>query len=113
MEKVTANVNNRMLYRAKVRRDHKHKVVQKYFDLYQWFWFHTEFWLAPEERRPYTYIMRDWIFPHKGWFYLISAVWFLLLGLNHSIPAYIVAVLTAFLWGHLVWGSPWIKGQKV
>lgn len=27
--------------------------------LYAWLWFTTEFWLAPSERRPYTYIMRD------------------------------------------------------
>jgi uncharacterized protein YdaL len=102
-------------YKLKVRRDHKTRLVRASFSLYAWFWFHTEFWLQPIDRRPYTYIMRDWIFPHKNWFWLITAIWFpgmVVWSHWNGIPATIIGILTAMLWAHLVWGSKWKEGEQ-
>ena len=82
---------------------------------YQWFWFHTEFWLTPVNRRPYTFIMRDWIFTHIGWFVLALVVWFGLLffwNLYQPTPALIIGLLSSFLLAHLVWGTKWIEHQQ-
>lgn len=103
-------------YRQSVRTNHQSRVVRGYFDFYAWFWFHTEFWLAPEERRPYTFIFRDWIFPHKNIFWVISAVWFLgIMAWVHWNPygASVTGMLTICLWAHLVWGSDWVPGEKL
>jgi len=84
-------------------------------NFYQWFWFHTEFWLTPIDRRPYTFIMRDWIYTHVGWFILILIAWFggvFVWNLHHPLPASIVGFLSAFLLAHLVWGTKWIEGQQ-
>jgi hypothetical protein len=95
---------------------HGNPVVRKYFDLYGWFWFHTEFWIQDlEDRRPYTFIMRDWIFPHMGWFYLISVVWYAgILAWVHwePYPAAVVGILSALVWAHLRWGAKWIEGEQ-
>lgn len=82
---------------------------------YQWFWFHTEFWLTPVDRRPYTFIMRDWIYTHVGWFVLMLGIWFAAFftwNLYHPVPASIIGSLSVFLLAHLVWGSKWIEGQQ-
>jgi hypothetical protein len=84
-------------------------------ELYQWFWFHTEFWLTPVNRRPYTFIMRDWIFTHLHAFYAIVLIWIAgMLALTnwHPYPAAILLLLSGFLIAHLVWGSRWIEGQQ-
>ncbi len=82
---------------------------------YQQLWFHTEFWLTPVNRRPYTFIMRDWIYTHGNLFVIILALW--LGGLvNWSVyqpvPALITGILSSFLLAHLVWGTKWIEGQQ-
>ena len=82
---------------------------------YQWFWFHTEFWLTPVNRRPYTFIMRDWIYAHGGYTVLMVVVWFIgvfMWNMNCPILASVVGFFTAFLLAHLVWGSTWIEGQQ-
>lgn len=102
-------------YKAHIRAGHRNPVVRKWFGLYAWFWFHTEFWLEKLERRPYTYIMRDWIYPNEVLFYVISALWFLGLAAWSWFQGFaptIVGILTAMLWAHLVWGSSWIPGQQ-
>ncbi len=82
---------------------------------YQWFWFKTEFWLTPVNRRPYTFIMRDWIYSHKVYFIIIITIW---IGLdiwwviNSPIPALIVGLLLSFLLAHLIWGTKWIERQQ-
>jgi hypothetical protein len=105
----------RTLYKNKVAKDHKSKVVREYFSLYAWFWFHTQFWLAPLDRRPYTYIMRDWIYPHMKLFIVLSIIW--LAGCLawlywQPYPAAIILMLSSLLWAHLVWGSEWIPGEQ-
>jgi hypothetical protein len=52
----------------------------------------------------HTHIMRDWIFPHMGWFFLISIVWYAgILAWLHwqPYPAAIVGILSALVWAHL------------
>jgi len=82
---------------------------------YQWFWFNTEFWLTPVDRRPYTFIMRDWIYTHIGWFIVMASVWFagvFTWVLFQPVPASFIGFFSAFLLAHLVWGSKWIEGQQ-
>jgi hypothetical protein len=82
---------------------------------YLWFWFHTEFWLTPLDRRPYTFIWRDWIYPHAGSFAIMVVFWyagtFALLAFYRWIAA-ILLLLSSALIAHLVWGSQWIEGQQ-
>jgi hypothetical protein len=104
------------LYRKRINKQHKKKITRIYFSLYAWFWFHTEFWIKdPEERRPYTYIMRDWIYPHIAWFLVLSATWFIgmfILQVWRPLLALSLTLPTALLWAHLVWGSKWIKSEQ-
>ncbi len=82
---------------------------------YQWFWFHTEFWLTPVNRRPYTFIMRDWLYNHVGWFVVILVIWFggiLAWSLFNPTLASILGFLSGFLLAHLIWGTKWIEGQQ-
>ncbi len=102
-------------YKSKVRHDHQSRTVRAYFSLYAWFWFHTEFWLEPEDRRPYTYIMRDWIYPHLPAFVAILLVWYAgLLAWAHwsAYPPLILGILSSLLVAHLIWGSEWIPNEQ-
>jgi hypothetical protein len=90
-------------------------MIKKLGEFYLWFWYHTEFWLTKINRRPYTFIMRDWIFRHTNVAFILVLSWFaLLIGLAHIIEIWtvVLAILTAFLLGHLVWGSAWIEHQQ-
>jgi len=82
---------------------------------YQWFWFHTEFWLTPVNRRPYTFIMRDWIYNHDVLTTILVFGWFIgmvILSLWYGTVSTILSIFTALLTAHLVWGSRWIEGQQ-
>lgn len=82
---------------------------------YQWFWFHSEWYLTPVNRRPYTFIMRDWIYTHVGLSVLVIIVWFsgvFVWNLYHPVPASIVGFSSAGLLAHLVWGSKYIENQQ-
>ena len=84
-------------------------------EFYQWSWFRVEFWLTPVNRRPLTFIMRDWLFRHTTSFIVILAVWFggvFVWNLYHPVPASIVGFLSAFLLAHLIWGTKWIEHQQ-
>lgn len=109
-------MNNRHLYYRNVARSHRTAAVRKWFGLYAWFWYHTEFWIKqPEQRRPYTYIMRDWIYPHMNWFRAMLVCFNVLMGwLTFCIqPAVAVPwVLASWLCAHLTWGGGWIPGQQ-
>jgi len=102
-------------YNAEVRQDHQSKIVRKWFGLYAWFWFHTQFWLDPLDRRPYTFIFRDWIYPHMAWFLVLLFAWyagmFVWLYWAPWAPA-VLLVLSSWLAAHLVWGSPWVPNQQ-
>lgn len=83
--------------------------------IYQKIWFHTEFWLTPVDRRPLTFIMKDWIYTHVGLFCLILVVYFggvFYWNLHHPLPASIIGFFSAGLLAHLVWGTKWIEGQQ-
>lgn len=102
-------------YKQKVAQDHKTRVVRTLFSLHAWFWFHTEFWLQPIDRRPFTYIMRDWIYSHMKTFLVILVAWYagLLVWLHwNPYPPAILIGLSSWLGGHLVWGGKWIQGQQ-
>jgi hypothetical protein len=103
-------------YKAHVAEDHKNRTVRAYFDLYAWFWFHTQFWIKdPEQRRPYTFIMRDWIYTHRVWYRVILITWYagMLALLNwHPYPAAMLLILSSWLAAHLTWGSKWIPGEQ-
>jgi hypothetical protein len=104
-------------YLSKVAKDHSTPLVRRTFSLYAWFWFHTEaLWIKdPEKRRPYTFMMRDWIYPHKPVFTAISLAWYAGLSiLTHWMPypALVLGCLSSLLLAHLVWGSPWQRGEQ-
>lgn len=105
------------LYRESVYRDHKTRIVRAGFSIYAWFWFHTEaLWIKNTLlRRPYTYIFRDWLYPHMKWFLTILAVWYIgMLVWMHwnPYPPAILMALSSWLSAHLVWGSRWKKGEQ-
>lgn len=82
---------------------------------YLWFWFHTEFWLTKIDRRPYTFIMRDWIYTHLNFALVLIAVFYagmVTLSCWHGTAATITVALGSLLLAHLVWGSTWIEGQQ-
>jgi hypothetical protein len=84
-------------------------------ELYQWFWFHTEFWLTPTNRRPYTFIMRDWIYTHANIAAAMMLAWFagmIVLSVWHGTLATVLSILSGLITAHLVWGSAWIEGQQ-
>ena len=65
-------------YRQTIHRDHKTRLVRAGFSLYAWIWFHMEAlsYKDPEARRPFTFIMRDWIYPHMKAFLVLMGVWY-------------------------------------
>ena len=84
-------------------------------DFYNWFWYHTEFWLTPVNRRPFTFIFRDWIYTHLAVFVALVALWFtgmVILSIWHGTATTITSVFTGMLLAHLVWGAGWIEGQQ-
>lgn len=101
-------------YKLKVSQDHKTATVKKWFGLYAWFWFHTEIWLEPLERRPYTYIFRDEIHNHKiRSTTIIIIVTSILVWSTLKVPTLVILdLLYGFLWGHLVWGTKYIPLEQ-
>ncbi len=84
-------------------------------NLYQKIWFYTEFWLTPIDRRPWTFIMRDWIYTHLNLAIGSIATWFLgmiILSIWHGTLATILSIFTGLLTAHLVWGSKYIEQEQ-
>ena len=82
---------------------------------YQWLWFHTEFWLTPVNRRPFTFIMRDWIYRNVGWFAVLVTLFYtgmIILSLTHGTVSTVIVALGSFLLAHLVWGSKYIEQEQ-
>ena len=82
---------------------------------YQWFWFHTEFWLTRVDRRPYTFIMRDWIYTHSGFAAAMVFSWFtgvMALSIWYGTLSTGLSIFSGLLTAHLVWGSQWIEHQQ-
>jgi hypothetical protein len=84
-------------------------------ELYQWVWFHTEFWLTPKERRPYTFIWRDWIYNNVGLFTLLTILFhviIIIISIEHGTATTIIVMFGDFLLAHLIWGTVWIEGEQ-
>jgi hypothetical protein len=83
--------------------------------IYCWVWYHTEFWLTPLNRRPFTFMMRDFWAEHKLWGTIIfltvtglivyACIWSLWLG----IP---LLAFHSMLFAHLWWGTKYIHGEQ-
>lgn len=93
--------------------------LQKYgIDIYKWFWWHIEFWLEPEDRRPLTYIFRDWYHNYPLIIIIILSAFFYCLGrwwLPVSVGDFLIGffcLLVGALLGHLFWGQPYIPDQR-
>ncbi len=85
-------------------------------EIYSWFWYHTEIWIADKlKRRPYTYIMRDWIFTHGNAAAALALAWIagmITLSVWHGTAATISSIVSGLILGHLVWGSRWIQDEQ-
>jgi len=84
-------------------------------ELYQWFWFRFEFWLTPVNRRPFTFIMRDWIYTHIPQAVTLIIAFYvgmIVLSLWHGTVSTITTSFGSALLAHLVWGSEYIEGQQ-
>ena len=87
-------------------------------NLYKIFWFYTQFWLKPEVRRPYTFLMRDWYhtaplptivglaitFYMIGRYTTLASIWWLL--------GVVLALVAGIILGHLFWGRKHIPNQQ-
>ncbi len=79
--------------------------------MYAWFWFHTQFWLPPEERRPYTFIIRDFYRDHPIlWSFLMFLAGYF--SFNHLRPWDFAKVSVGLLLGHLFWGARYKPGEQ-
>ena len=90
----------------------------KGLDLYRWFWYHTEFWIPKDERRPYTYLMRDFYHGSPLLTLLIFCTlsycfgrWWVPLAIATLLKG-LGLLLGGILLGHLFWGTPWKQGEK-
>jgi hypothetical protein len=101
-------------YKSKIRQDHTYTAVRRWFGLYAYFWFHTEFWLKPLERRPYTFIFRDEIHNHpiRSWTIFVLVTGMLIYATIMISYLVLIDMLYGFLWGHLIWGSKYVPGEQ-
>lgn len=84
---------------------------------YWWFWYHVEsFWIKSKRaRRPFTYMMRDFVTDHK--IIGISIIILELVGLAflvrwNWIVGYFCLAIYFMVAGHLWWGTPIKKGEQ-
>ena len=86
-------------------------------DLYEWLWYHLEFWMPPEDRRPFTFIMRD--IYHQApavivlglgfFFYALGRFWLPLTPREFLFVVF--SSLAGTLNGHLFWGKDYVPGE--
>jgi hypothetical protein len=84
-------------------------------NLYSWLWFHIEFALTPIDRRPFTFIMRDWIYTHIPLFAILVFLFYagmIILSIWHGTASTIIASLCSFVLAHLVWGTKYIESEQ-
>jgi Ca2+-dependent lipid-binding protein len=80
--------------------------------LYCKIWYACEFWLEPEERRPFTYIIRDFYHAHPIFIlWLVAFISFAFGEYFMSFDAFVLVSLGILL-GHLFWGSKYEQGQQ-
>ena len=96
----------------------KNRIKKVAGDLYELFWFYTEFWLEPDARRPYTYIMRDLYHQYPlptvtiigAIMYCLGRWWALA-----SVKTFVIILVTLFvgeLMGHLFWTEKYVAGEQ-
>ena len=81
--------------------------------LYAWLWYHVEFWLKPADRRPFTFILRDFYHqsPLMSVFLTLSAGY--LLGRHYFIDFVTWGgLLIGVVLGHLFWGKRYKPGEQ-
>lgn len=84
-------------------------------NLYCRIWFHTEFWLTPIDKRPFTFILRDLIYSHLLIFAVLTFLFYagmIILSIWHGTASTIMTSLFSFLLAHLIWGSKYIEHQQ-
>ena len=82
---------------------------------YQWLWFRVEFNLTPIDRRPFTFIMRDYIFTHCWQSWVMVLMWYVsmfVLMIWHPFIAGGLLVASSLVLSHVVWGSSWIEKEQ-
>lgn len=114
-------MNGLETYLTRIRWDHKNRISRTYFDIYAYIWFHTEIWIKDkEQRRPYTFIMRDWAYTHQLAFFGITVVWYCIMlvwlyccWIYRWLPigSGIVIALSSLLWAHVRWAY-WKPGEQ-
>ena len=86
--------------------------------LYEIFWYNTQFWLKPKDRRPYTYLFRDLyhstplptivglavVFYMAGRYTTLASIWWLL--------GIVLALTAGIILGHIYWGRKHIPNQQ-
>jgi len=81
--------------------------------LYEKFWYATQVWLKPSDRRPYTFIIRD-IYHANPIAWTVLCLW---VGYtvnrfsSFTLRDWLIASL-ALLLGHLFWGTPWKEKEQ-
>lgn len=86
--------------------------------LYQIFWFYTQWYLPAKDRRPYTYMFRDWY--HKAPLPTIVglAIVFYLFGRYTTqislsmLLGIVLALFAGIILGHLFFGKRYISRQQ-
>jgi len=83
--------------------------------IYQWLWFRGEFWLTPINRRPLTFIFRDWIYRHVLAFIILVFLFYaaiITLSVWHGTASTIITSLCSLVLAHLVWGSKYLESEQ-
>ena len=87
-------------------------------NLYEIFWFYTQFWIPAEKRRPYTYMLRDWYHNTPLPTIVGLAITFYMIGRYTTqisilgLVGLILALVAGIILGHLFWGRKHIEGQQ-
>ena len=78
--------------------------------LYAKFWFASQFWLKPADRRPYTFILRDFYHDHPIlWTMLMIGTGKFVIWLSWE---WFIVFCVGLIFGHLFWGKKWVEGEQ-
>jgi len=85
--------------------------------LYAKIWFNVEaLWIKSASlRRPFTYMMRDFILEHKAWSAVIivmEIVGLMFLTRWNWVGGFFATAIYFLVLGHLVWGTPMVHGEQ-
>ena len=86
--------------------------------LYERFWFATQVWLKPKDRRPFTYLLRDWYHTSPLPTIVGLAITFYMIGRYttqislSAIMGVVLALVAGIILGHLFWGRKHITNQQ-